>query len=162
MNISGGLGVRFVPGPESFGERVGYGMPDFFDKVKQGIDKGMNMVSVKSKEVLETGKLKSRIGSLEEQLKQSFPELGTLVYGMFATGQFDEAAFREKCEAIAAFEKEIQIKKAELKQIRLKAQEEMGKLFCANCRAELGPDAKYCSRCGTQVETKTEDASSTG
>ena len=119
------------------------------------------MVSVKSKEVLETGKLKSQIGSLEEQFKQSFPELGTLVYGMFATSQFDEAAFREKCEAIATLEKEIQLKKADLKQAHIKAEEAMGKLFCTNCQAELEPEVKYCSQCGAQIEAKPEDIAGT-
>lgn len=136
-------------------------MPDFFDKVKQGIDKGVNMVSVKSKEVVEAGKLKSQINGLTEQLKQSFPELGSIVYGMFVNGQFDEEIFKTKCETIAALENEIKLKEDELKQNRLKAQEALGKLFCTNCQAELDPEAKFCGQCGTPVETKPETTSTT-
>jgi hypothetical protein len=41
----------------------------FFDKVKQGIGKEITTVSVKSKEALETAKLKRHIGTLQERKK---------------------------------------------------------------------------------------------
>lgn len=75
-------------------------MVDFFDKVREGIGKGITTVSVKSKEMVETTKLKGQVGTLQEQKRSALEEMGNIVYTMFLKGAFDEERIRGKCEAI--------------------------------------------------------------
>ena len=130
-------------------------MPDFFDKVKQGIGKGITTVSVKSKEALETTKLKGLIGKLQEQKESSLEELGNIVFTMFLKGKFDEKRIKEKCEIIRELDSRIKDKEEELKQIHLKAQEALGlpkAVAICNCGAEMYEGTKFCGKCGKRIE----------
>jgi hypothetical protein len=130
-------------------------MTDFFDKVKQGIGKGITTVSVKSKEALETTKLKGLIGTLQERKKSSLEELGNIVFTMFLKGKFDEKRIKEKCEIIGELDSEIKEKEEELKQVHLKAQEALGlprAVAVCNCGAEIYEGTKFCVKCGKRVE----------
>jgi len=55
-------------------------MADFLDKLKQGLDKGITTVGVKSKEVIETRKVKGQITNLEFKKKMALEELGKTTY----------------------------------------------------------------------------------
>ena len=55
-------------------------MPDFLDKVKQGFGKGVATVSVKSKEVFETTKIKSQIEDLGQRRRDAIEELGGVAF----------------------------------------------------------------------------------
>lgn len=137
-------------------------MADLLDKVKQGIDKGVTVVSVRSKELIEITRLKNQIGGLEEQMKKSLPELGEAVYRMYLQDGLNLDDIKAQCDAIVAMETQIREKKDELKQTRQKAQEALGKIFCANCEAELAEHAKYCSECGWKAEGKAGAETSPG
>ncbi len=45
-------------------------MADFFDKVKQGISKGVTTASVKSKEMIEVTRLHSKISTIQKANKK--------------------------------------------------------------------------------------------
>lgn len=130
-------------------------MADFFDKVKQGVGKGLTTVSVKSKEMLETTKIKGQIGTLQEQKKDALEELGNIVYTMFLKGAFDEERIKGKCEVIVGLDSQTKDKEEELKQIHLKAEEALGKpkaVGICGCGAEIYDGTKFCGRCGKKVE----------
>lgn len=55
-------------------------MADFLDKLKRGLDKGITTVGVKSKEVIETQKVKGQITNLEFKKKMALEELGKTIY----------------------------------------------------------------------------------
>jgi hypothetical protein len=128
---------------------------DFFDKVKQGLAKGATTVSVKSKEALETSKLKSQVADIQKQKREALEELGNVVYTMFLKGPFDEERLRAKSAAIAALDDQIKQKENELMEIHAKAQEALGRpkpiAICA-CGAELFEGDKFCGKCGKKVE----------
>jgi NADH pyrophosphatase NudC (nudix superfamily) len=129
-------------------------MGDFFQKVKQGIGKGVTTASVKSKEVLETTKTKSQINGLQEQKKALLEELGNNVYTMFLEGGFDEEGLKTKCPAIAALDGEIKSKEQELKEVHMKAQEALGKpkpIGICTCGEEIYESTKFCGKCGKKV-----------
>lgn len=130
-------------------------MADLFNKIKQGLDKGVTAASVKSKEVIESTKLKSQIRDLQGRKREVLEELGSLVYTMFLQGSFDEARVREKAAAVRAVDDQIRQKEAEVEDVHVKAQEAMGKPrmsgVCA-CGAELPVGAKFCGKCGRQTE----------
>lgn len=131
-------------------------MADFFDKVKQGVGKGVTTVSVKSKEMLESSKLKSQIAEIQKQKREALEELGNIVYTMHLKDAFDEERLRTKSAAIASLDEQIKQKENELAETHAKAQEALGKPkaigVCA-CGAEIHEDAKFCGRCGAKVKT---------
>jgi NADH pyrophosphatase NudC (nudix superfamily) len=133
-------------------------MADFFEKVKQGVGKGLTTVSVKSKEMVETTKIRGQIGTFQGQRKFAIEELGNIVYTMFVMGGFDEERIKGRCEAIAGIDKQIKGKEEELAQTHLRAQEALGMpkavAICA-CGAPIYESTKFCGRCGKKVEVLT-------
>ncbi len=129
-------------------------MTDFFDKVKQGIGKGVTTVSVKLKGLLETQRLKAQIGKLLKQKSSSLGELGNIVYVMFQEASFDEERIKAKCETIANLDTQIKEYEEQLKQIHLKAQEALGEpktIAICDCGAEILEGANFCSQCGKKI-----------
>lgn len=127
-------------------------MTDFLDKVKQGLDKGMTVVSVRSKEALETARLKSRIGDLSADKKQALAELGSLVYALYQRNAGElSPEVRGKCETIAALDRRIRETEEELRQVRREANEQLGVPVCADCGAELAEEDRFCRNCGRKV-----------
>lgn len=136
-------------------------MPGFFDKVKESLDKGVTAASIRSKELLETQQVKSKLGALQDQRKAALEELGTTVYGMVGSGGLDEASLRERCEAIASLDAQIAEKEEALRQIHARAEEALGKPgvaaapagggFCSGCGTQLAEGAKFCPGCGQKV-----------
>jgi NADH pyrophosphatase NudC (nudix superfamily) len=133
-------------------EKVECAMPEFLDKVKEGIDKGVTVVSVRSKEMLEAAKIKAKIGSLAEKKKDTLEELGSLAHAMHRQGGLnlgpDVAA---KCGEIDALATQIQEKEAELKKIHLDAKKELGIALCASCGEGLEESDKFCGKCGAKA-----------
>jgi len=130
---------------------------DFFDKMKQGVGKGVTTVSVKSKEMLETSKLKSQIADIQKQRKESLEELGNVVFTMFLKSAFDEERLRSKSAAIATLDDQIKQKEKELMEIHAKAQEALGKpkpIAICSCGAEIYEGTKFCGKCGARVEVR--------
>lgn len=126
-------------------------MVDFLGKVKQGIDKGVTVVSVKSKEMVEVAKIKNQLGILTNQQGRAFFVLGENVYQMYLQNGFNEEKIRNKCEMIALLGSQIHEKEVYLEQLHLRAEVALGKLFCSSCEAELPERAMYCSRCGEKI-----------
>ncbi|HEV2352243.1 MAG TPA: zinc ribbon domain-containing protein [Terriglobia bacterium] len=131
-------------------------MGNFFDKVKQGVGKGVTTVSVKSKEMLETSKLKSQIADIQKQKREALEELGNIVYIMHLKSAFDEERLHIKSASIAALEEQIRAKEAELAETHAKAQEALGRPkpvgVCA-CGAEIHEGTKFCGKCGKARDT---------
>jgi hypothetical protein len=60
-------------------------MADFFEKLKQGIDRSITTVGVKSKQLIDTQKVKGQISSIEYKKKKAFEELGEIIYSRYQT-----------------------------------------------------------------------------
>lgn len=126
-------------------------MAAFFERVKNGLDKGLNAVSVKSQEVLEATKLNSQIGGLKDQIAKIQRELGEAVYEMNLQGLLDQNGIKEKCEAITALKQQIETNEAELQAVHEKADAAMGQLTCPNCKTKVAEGTKFCGNCGTKM-----------
>ncbi|NLY54363.1 MAG: zinc ribbon domain-containing protein [Firmicutes bacterium] len=129
-------------------------MADFFTRVRRNINKGISTVSEKSAVFLETAKIKGQIGKLEDQRNELLQALGHYVYQNFAAEALDEKFIAEKCDEITALEQAIAAKTEELEAITKaekaepEAEEQVAK---CECGAEIQPEAKFCSNCGTQL-----------
>lgn len=126
-------------------------MADFFERVRSGLDKGLNTVSVKSKEVLEVTKINNQIGGLKDQIARLQRELGEAVYEMNLQGSIDQNGIKEKCDAITALKQQIQEKETELLNVRANAAAAMGQLVCPSCKTEVPEGAKFCGKCGAKL-----------
>lgn len=67
-------------------------MVDFFDKIKESIDK----VSIKAKETIEINKIKGQISKIQEQKRKAFEELGSIVYEMLGADNLELEKLKEK------------------------------------------------------------------
>lgn len=126
-------------------------MADFFERVKKGLDKGLNTVSVKSKEVIETTRINSQIGGLKDDIAKIQRELGEAVYEMNLQGSLDQSRIQEKCDAITGLKQQIQAKEGELQAVREQAAEELGQTICPNCKNVVPEGTKFCGNCGTKI-----------
>ena len=88
--------------------------------------KGITTVSVKSREIVETTRIRGQITTFQEQRENAIKELGNIVYKMFVKGGLEEERIKGKGEAVAEIDKQIKVKQEELTQIHLRAQEELG------------------------------------
>lgn len=131
-------------------------MKNFFEKIQKEIGKGIEKVSIKTKETIESTKIKGQIKILEEQKKSAIEELGNIVFMMFLKDNFDMEKIKEKCKNIKELNSQIKEKEEELRQIHLVAQEALGKpraVSICECGAEIYEGAKFCGKCGKKVET---------
>jgi len=85
-------------------------MADLFGKIKKGIDKGINIASQKSGELVEAGKLQTQIMSLKSDRKNGINDLGKLTYDMLKSDSFELEILEEKFKAILEIEREIEEK----------------------------------------------------
>ena len=146
------------------GVRSGIGMaeanmPVFLDKVKQGLGKGVTSVITKSKETLESTKIKLHLGELERRKIDVLKELGDVAYAMFQKNAFDEERLKAKCAGILELENQITEKQKELNEVHGRSREALGKpkpIDVCTCGAELYEGAKFCKECGVKVEQPTE------
>jgi NADH pyrophosphatase NudC (nudix superfamily) len=130
-------------------------MAALFDKLKQGVNRGVTTVSVKSKEMLEGTKVKSQISDIQDKKKAALEELGNIAYTMFLKGEFNEERLRAKCAAIKGLDTQIGEKEDELREIHSRAELALGKpkpiAVCA-CGTEIHGGAKFCGTCGRETK----------
>ncbi len=141
-------------------------MAGFFDKVKESLDKGVTAASVRSKEMLETQQVKSKLGGFQDQKRSALEVLGKEVYDMMAVGGLDPEPLRARVEEITSLDQQIAEKEQELEQIRVRAEEALkgggaaasaaapaaGTKFCPSCGGQVAGGAKFCPGCGSKVE----------
>lgn len=133
-------------------------MADLFDKIKKGIDKGINIASQKSGELVEAGKLQTQIIALKNDKKNNINDLGKITYEMLKSDSFELEVLEEKFKEIMQIEKEIDDKEEAKKNIDKEGSSDdssnEGKeqvVICPNCGAENVAGAMFCSKCGTKL-----------
>ena len=130
-------------------------MADFFDKVKQGISKGVSTASVKSKEMIDVTQLRNQINAFQGQKTIAIEELGNIVYTMFLKENIDLVRVNEKSSVILKIDGQIKELEKEIIQVQNKARESLGMVAprgkCV-CGAEIYEDTKFCGGCGKKTE----------
>jgi hypothetical protein len=144
-------------------------MADFFDKLKQGLNKGVTTASVRSKEMLDANRLKSKIADCERQKKKALTELGktiwrgTTVCTMQDSGHHDEEALKVAHLAIASLDAQIAEKQQELARVHTEAEQALADPPKASpasdpvpstcvCGATLPVGVKFCGSCGRRTD----------
>ncbi len=136
-------------------------MTDFLGKISSGIDKGLKTISSKSKELIETSKLKGEIKEVESSLLGRFADLGRKVYEMLNKGEPDVPELRNDAQAITDLYRRIAELQEALKRVEQQAaQAKHGAdtALCPKCGAENKPGDKFCGGCGASLAGGTAAA----
>lgn len=139
-------------------------MADFFEKVKGGIDKGIKTVSSKSKEFLETIKLKREVGDVEATVQSRFNALGKKVFEMLNRGALNEDELRTDCGEIASLYKKITELEDAIKKVEheaLKMRHGADAMMCAKCGGVNKSGDKFCNSCGSSLVAEVVSESKT-
>ncbi|HYH03868.1 MAG TPA: zinc-ribbon domain-containing protein [Bacillota bacterium] len=127
-------------------------MEELFKRIKQEIDKGITVVSVKSKELIDAARINTQIAELNESKSQTLKEIGVIVYRMSCDKEFKgDGEIAEKCRLVGELEQQIEEKELELKKLHTDTQEAIGKTICESCGAVMEENAKFCSSCGARL-----------
>ena len=129
-------------------------MADFFEKITSSIDKGIKTVTSKSKELIETTKLKGDIRDLGASIQSRFQGLGKRVFEMLNRDTLNEHELRVDCKEIASLFKRITelenlIKQVELEALKMRYGTDI--IVCLNCKGQNKSDAKFCMNCGSPI-----------
>lgn len=138
-------------------------MADFFDKMKDGFNKGVATISTGSKTIIEKNKVNTIIKSLEEEKRQLSEIIGNKVYTYCVNNPGLDIPLAEVaniCNEISNRNQQIEAQKKRIAEL----DEEMnhvrgGSTINANyngikckCGHVNSADAKFCGKCGTQLK----------
>ena len=142
-------------------------MAGFFDKVKDGLSKGVATAGAHSKAMLEKSKINAVISSLEKERTQIEQMLGQKIYEMFmAHGTFiaDESIYNFISEIDKRFEA-VKHQHEQLKRIEEEVRMvtggggqsiSFGGVSCSACGCNNVPEALFCAGCGGKMaDTQT-------
>jgi len=129
---------------------------DFFDKMKDGISKGIDTIGTKGKELMEDTQTQLQISSLKDKRKKSLEELGALAYALFQKGALADEGAKAVCATIDSLDQQIAAKQALLAQSHPQekpapASGAGAALVKCACGAENASGVKFCSSCGKQL-----------
>lgn len=95
-------------------------MAGLFDKITKAASDAAVMAGNKAGEMMEVGKLKSKISSNKQDIGLAMKEIGEHYYSLYEEGKVDDEIVKELCERIkgcyeqiADLEKQIQLAKDE-------------------------------------------------
>ncbi len=129
-------------------------MADFFNKVMGSINKGVDAVSSKGKELIEIAKLRAKIRDVESTIQNRFNALGKKVFEMVNKEILTEENLKTDCEEIAALYKKIAELEEAIKQVELEASKmrrAADTIMCKKCEAQNKIGDKFCSSCGSAL-----------
>ncbi len=119
---------------------------NLLDKAKDAFD-----VAVKAtEEVVDTGKQKFNVVSLEAKISKDYKALGELCYKKHKGEDID---FEKINELVA----DIDAKINEINEIKQAIKNAKAKRICAACGAAIEEDTIFCSYCGAKLEFTTEE-----
>ena len=98
-------------------------MPDFFSKMKDGLSKGTQILSVKSSSFIESNRVSTELSNLKKAKHDAFAALGKKVYDAKDAFSIDQVL--EDLNALAEFDVNIDAKEKELQEIKLKEESAM-------------------------------------
>ena len=134
-------------------------MTDFFDKVKDGLSKGIVTVSTGSKNMIEKARINTVIKGLEDEKKQLAEVLGNKVYKVCMECE-DDIARAEVigiCNEIAARNVKIAEQKRKIAELESEMNQVLGRsngigtakvCQCGNVNVA---DARFCAKCGNKL-----------
>lgn len=82
-------------------------MQEFLNKLGKTASTAASRAGNKAGEIIEIGKLKSRVSAKQQDIGTAKKEIGAYCYQLFKDGKIEDPAIKESCEKIAACIDEI-------------------------------------------------------
>lgn len=139
---------------------------DAFQKFGDSMSRAITKISVKTSSSLEKSKIKMRIESLTKDVQKMLMDIGEEVYSLWLQGESSNHSLVEKLDAIKQKKAEIEQLTIQLNSIddrdneilgtKAEAEQKVGvqppaKPCCPNCGNECDSTAKFCRKCGSQL-----------
>lgn len=144
-------------------------MADFFDKMIDGFNKNVAIVSAGSKVVVEKGKINNSIKNLEDEKRRIVESIGNKVYSYYIANQGDipRNVIEPLCSEIVNREEQIKSLKLKVEEldnemnivktaastqtIEAEVVEQHATKVCS-CGFTNEENAKFCGKCGNKLD----------
>lgn len=138
-------------------------MAGFFDKVVEGLNKGVSTVSEGSKLLMEKANLNTQIKDVERDKNRLLQNMGTLVYNLHASGEIKIEQCVGMCSEVTAMDQKIIALQQQLQALEVpKTQpmqyaqtivpsEPVANGATCECGFVNNEGAKFCAKCGKQM-----------
>lgn len=133
----------------------------FYNKFKDGLNRGIKILNVRSKEAYDVMIIKNRIRTLNKRRTASVLEMGNMIYRTFKyKGAINQEIIEAKCKDIENIEREIETSEQELELVHLNADKSLGSVKAlvkpnvvstCECGAQIHEGATYCAQCSKKV-----------
>ncbi len=130
---------------------------DLLTIFKDGVNKGLRVINIRSREAYDTLKIKNTIGALERRRKDALFDMGASVYRTFKhTGKVAPETVGARCADIDRIETEIETWRENLRLVHVNAKKALGTVtalakprvagYC-DCGAEIYEGTRFCGEC---------------
>lgn len=149
-------------------------MADIFDRMLDGINKGVNTISANSKTMMEKSRINNIIGGLENEKNNIIAQIGFKVRELYKEGKFEGFEMIESlCALVDEKEAQIAEQQKELEKLNTPAPppyqppyqqqpyqqpyqqpeqpQSTAAAFCPNCGTQITGGAVFCPNCGTRI-----------
>lgn len=111
-----------------------------------------NNVAKKSGELVEITKLNSSISAEENKIRDTFTEIGKMIYDRFEKNENDtnDTEILNLCNSIITMKNNIAAYKDKISELK-------GIKACPNCKTDIEKDMRYCPECGNKQEMPIEE-----
>ena len=133
-----------------------------FKKLREGVNRGLKIFNIRSKEAYDTVLIRNRIRNLRKRRSDTALEMGNMLYRTYKyKGIINQDIIESKCKEIEGIEKEIEKSEQELEFVHINADKALGSvkalvkatpISICECGAEIYEGSIYCSECSKKVE----------
>lgn len=134
-----------------------------YSRLISGVNKGLRIVNIRSREVYDSIIIKNRLKSLTKRRRDTTLEMGNTIYRSFKyKRRINQDSIKVKCAEIENIELEIDKWEEELKLVHMDAQKALGSLKAlakpavitiCECGAEVLEGSQYCTQCSKKIDS---------
>lgn len=121
----------------------------FFDNLSEKLSGKGKEAADAAKKVAEIANLKSRINSMETEIKKNYRKIGEAYYEAYKSSEVT-CEFEEYVQAIRDAKRTVE-------EYQRKVNELKGDVECKGCGASIKAGSSFCPNCGTKVEVEFFD-----
>lgn len=138
-------------------------MAGFFDKVVDGLNKGVTTVSEGSKLLVEKANLNTQIREAEKEKSRLLQNMGTLVYNLHASSEIEIEQCLGMCNEVWTMDQKITGLQQQLQALEapktqsvqytqtVTSSEPIANGVTCECGFVNNEGAKFCAKCGKQI-----------
>ena len=138
-------------------------MAGFFDKVVDGLNKGVSTVSEGSKLLVEKANLNTQIRDVEKEKGRLLQNMGTLIYNLHASGEIEIEQCVGMCNEVSAMDQKIIALQQQLQALDVAKTQSVqyaqtiipsdstANIVTCECGFANKEGAKFCAKCGKQI-----------